>query len=220
MGTTFIVLPDDENGRARLTALIGNLEHFFPDQLKVHDALALEASTILMDGFCKQLAVQLFPLQAAQLTPTTVDSGQSEQVIKTIPETIENPPLIFTSREIPRVCLECGQPIDGPKHKKYCSKKCSMKVYWRRHEDQKRDYNRQYRKKRSNGNDGKDKDFVQVRKYRIMSSGKEVEDISHLLESHRLVVGEVIRHIDGKRYQVIERDTGKLALEHLWSFTQ
>lgn len=223
MGITFIVLPAEGEVRAGLLALVGELKFFFPDQLKVLDAIALESGSILMNHFCEQIAESVGEREAA-LHILPADEWQPEaapeaetimaQVFdKVIEESVDVDPVVESIQETTeveqpveeatpeRVCGECGKPIIG-KAKNFCSKPCYMKDYFRR---------------KGKGN-GKDADFVQTRKWRIMSSGKEVEDITHLLERGKLVLGEVVRNIDGKRYHVVEKDTGVLALEHLWSF--
>ena len=102
---------------------------------------------------------------------------------------------------LPNECEQNGTPL-REKRKKHCLDNCYMKDY----------LTRQLEKESKST-------ARQARTWRIESSGKYLDDISRLLKNGKLVLGEQLRHKDGRRYQVVQDETGKLKLEYLWSYT-
>lgn len=244
MGTTFVIIPKEEEAKNGLLQLVGELEFFFSDQVKVHDALALESSSTTMEAFLGMLAVQVDEKAIARaVEPEDVWAPISE--IDTWqplgdPEEAMAPLTTGNLATLPGavlICLECGIPLTGKK-KKFCSNKCYMKDYNRRHPGKKH-------KNNGNGSSGMAEDNGssgaveetglamgqmtidqllpedevpgerQVMRWKILSSGLEVNELGHLLKKGVLPIGEQVREKEKGLFEVVRGVNGSRVLRRI-----
>lgn len=232
MSPTYVIIPKEEEAKAGLLQLVGELEFFFPDQVVVRDALALETDSLVLEGFFDMLASQVEERAIASKVPEAADAWAPLSETESWPPMTGDMNRIMALEEVEErpavadailpaknaginsgaVCLECGALLRG-KQKKFCSQKCYNADYRRRHP---------YKSKRNNGRSespvqhetgsaipSTDGEGVhQVLPWRILGSGREVNDIQHLLDSKKLKPGELVMEKGGRKFQVTSKMNG------------
>lgn len=175
------------------TRLAADIDELFEGQLIVKDALLITtANPRLLEML--QIAFEAHGATLLALPTPVIETPLS------IPSSPPDP-----EPELPgavQTCKQCGGPIVGRrKQARFCSIDCRKK-----HD--------KLHPKEPHSAETED-EVTQTYKWRILSTGKDLSDLSNLLSSRRLAPGDQVRHKTRGIYTVVENKRGQLTLQRV-----